>query len=342
MSNQTYAAYIGKINSDFNKYFVLVSSSIGIPCNLVAIFIYARLMRNKTNMGFLCMCQCIVDLYLLLITLLVLRSTPLIFPTSLSTRSDQICKLLTFLRRFSLHISAWMPVLITFDRVIFVLYGQSERFRFMKRKHLLALIILGIFIFLAIADIPNLFFTLTINSQTGVGVCYGTFAVVFSSDMISILLRTYLPLLLMFWFNFMMIRKISANNKRTTVKRWSSLNRKEYHFTFTVMAYSVYFFVINFPLSVFYIIYDINSYTGALTGDFGATYSLLNSVFVNLSFLQQTLSFGMNFASNKLFRKEILVLIGKRLGIRRLLRIQPITQTQTQTRERTLRNNSQN
>ena len=339
MSNLTYAAYINNVSNDMIRYFMLTSSAIGIPCNIISIFIFARLLRNKTNMGFLYLCQCIVDLYLMVIFFLVIRAYPLLFSYSFLNVSDGLCKFLTYLKRFTLHISSWMPVLITFDRLIFVLHGQDQKFKFMKRKRYLSLIILGMFICLAIADIPNLFFELA-ATKIGNTNCSGSFGIVFSSDMISTFLRTYIPLLLMLWFNYIMIRKI-VSNKRLTYKQ-SSLSRHEHQFTLAVMAYCVYFFVINSPLAVFYIFYDVNLYTGALTGDYGATYNLLNFVFVNLSFCQQPLSFFMNFATNKIFRQEIMMLIGKRFGLRRFSRVLPTQSLNTPPRTNPPRNGSLN
>ena len=325
MSNLTNAAYINSVSNDMIKYFVLISSAIGIPCNIISIFIFARLLKNKTNMGFLYVCQCTVDLFLLLVMLLVVRSWPTVFYYNFLNMSDGLCKFITYLKRFTLHISSWMPVLITFDRLIFVLHGQDQKFKFMKRKRYLSLIILVMFICLAIADIPNLFFELA-ATKIGNTNCSGSFGIVFSSDMISTFLRTYIPLFLMFCCNIIMKRKIFGN-KRSTIKRRASVNQKENQFTFAVMAYDVYFFVINSPLAVFYIFYDVNLYTGALTGDYGATYNLIYYTFVNLSFLQQTLSFFMNFAFNKLFRSEILNLITRCFANIRLTRIQPTSQS---------------
>ena len=317
----SYSTYISSINSNMNKYFVIVSSAIGIPCNIISIFIFARLMRNKTNMGFLYVCQCSVDLYLLLATLLVIRSSTVVFPFTIATINDDWCRFANFIRRFSIHVSSWMPVLITFDRFIFVLYEQDQRFRFMKKKMNLALIILVIFICLAIIDIPNLLFGLVINAKTGARNCTAVFAILFTADILSTFFRTYIPMILMVVFNMLMLRKIFSKNRLTYNQ--SSLKRKEYQFTIAVMAYSVYFFVLNFPLAVFYIFYDVNLYNGALNGDFGTTYTFLNNIFINLSYCIQPLSLFMNFAFNKLFRHEIMTVCGKVLGNGLGNRIQP-------------------
>ena len=106
--------------------------------------------------------------------------------------------------------------------------------------------------------------------------------------------------------NWLMIRKLFKSD-RSTFKQ-NSLSRKEYQFTITVMAYDAYFLFLNFPVSVYYIMYDINLYSGALRGDpvMNAGYNLYNGIVVNLSFCVQVLTFFMYLAFNKLFRQELL------------------------------------
>lgn len=327
MSNQSYAAYLTQITSSFNTYFVLTSSFIGIPCNFLSVGIFWRLRRQKTNMGFLCGCQAAVDAFLLITMFFIIRPPSVFFSYNLPIQSDLSCRFMTFLRRFVLHISSWMPVLITFDRLTFVLYGHSQRFKFMKSKLFLFGLILSMFVVIAIADIPNLFFYLSTAANPS---CTGSTGTVISSDIISIILRTYAPFVIMIICNVFMLGKIL---KKAAFKQ-SSLNKRENQFTLAIMAFDVYFFLTNFPLSIFYILYDINLYTGSLRAGvadplFVATYSLLNAICVNLSFVEQTLSFFMNLAFNKLFRREIMVIVGKVLPIvARFNRIQP-SKTQT-------------
>ena len=308
------------ITNDMNRYFLIISTSIGIPCNLVSILIFSRLMKQKTNMGFLYTIQCLVDLSLILITLFLVRSTSVnLYPITLDSLSDPLCKFIKFIRRYPLHLSSWMPVLITFDRFIYIFYGNTDKFKFMKKKLNLAAIILVMFLILAILNLPNCFFYLPdrvaySNGTLGpVTVCTASLPILISSDMISIFFRTYIPLALMLILNTLMIRKIF--NKSRAAFNQTSLSRKEYLFTFYAMAYDVYFFVLNFPLSVYYVIYDLNFYMGTLTGDFGALLSFLNALFLNVSLCIQTLSFFMNLAFNKLFRQTFLHMTGHFYGL---------------------------
>ena len=346
MSNLSKAAYLNELSTDISTYFVITSSAIGITLNLLNIIVFSRLMHQKTNMGFLCTCQALIDLFLLLITLLLARSSPFIFPDSLDTFSDPMCKFIKYIRRLPLHLSSWMNVIITFDRFIFIIYGNGQKFKFMKKKSSLAAIMAVIFTSLAILDIPNLMYYLpsrtvspdgTIGPETS---CIAPFPALISSDMISIFFRTYIPLCLMILFNLLMIRKI-FNKNRSSFKQ-SSLCRKESQFTIAVMSFDAYFFILNFPLSVFYIFYDVHFYSGELSSnaEYAALYNLLLNVMVNFSFCVQTFSFFMNFAFNKVFRQTLLQLVGTLFGIASLRRIHPSsdknnsnsTQTQAQIR----------
>lgn len=324
--NQTYSMYLTRLSNDISNNMNIIMSAIGIPCNLLSIIIFTRLLRNKTNMGFLGIFQSIIDMLILALFLLVFRSSQL-FGTSFAGMNDSLCKFLTFLRRFILHASSWIAVLSTFDRFTFVLYGHDNRLKFMKNKLMLSSCIFAIFTIITILDIPNLFFYVQNRA------CTGNNNAVISSDIISILLRTYIPFVLMVVFNIFMIRKL-FNNTRTTFKQ-NSLSRKEYQFTLAVMAYDAYFFILNAPLSIYYIMYDINLYSDALKGDdlvFNAAYSVSGAVTSNFSFLVQTFSFFMYVCFNKLYRIEFLRIVGLIFRIKNLGRVQPsgtgFTQTQ--------------
>ena len=318
MSNSSEIAYIRymiKLNDDLNIYFTLIGSGIGIVGNLLSIAVFSRLIfHQKTNMAFLYIIQCLCDLSLLLITLLIVRGSPLIFGVQFYSLSDSWCKAWAFLRRFTIHISSWMIVLTTFDRFTFVIY-ENRRFGFIRDKRVLALIILLMFTFLAVCDLGNLFYF--IDPKLILLNCSGNYATVLATDVISLLLRTYIPLTLMLVFNIIMLRKIfksrrRVKNMRTTTtslnsQQSSHISRKEQQFTFAVISYDVIFFIDKLPITVYYVLYDINLYSGAFKNtSFYIYYSFLLNVFLNISMFDQIFSFFMNLAFNKIFRHELL------------------------------------
>lgn len=316
------ATFLSALANDILTYFYPISASIGVPCNLISVYIFWKLKKNKNNMGFLGMIQSIIDFALQLLFLFAFRSN-LVFGRSLSGFSNPACKVLTFFRRFSLQISSWMHVIITFDRFTFVLYGHSDRFKFMKNKIILSFIMLAIALIIGFINIPNLYFYLNGRS------CTADFPILFSADIIALCFRTMFPFLLMVVFNILMIRKLFRNNRETF--KQSSFSRKEYQFTVSVLAYDAYFFILNSPHSLYYILYDVNLYSGALNRDplMAASYSLANSLTAVLAFCVQTFSFFMYLAFNKLFRVEFFHLVGTIFCITSLKRVHSSSNTKT-------------
>ena len=230
-----YAASINKFGYQFVSYFNIISSSIGIPCNLISIFIFARLMRNKNNMGFLYVWQCSIDLLVVLFFLLIYRSSRTL-GINLITRNDAACKLVSLLSHLILHASSWISVLITFDRFTFVLYGHGNRFRFLKSKRNLTFIILAIFTVITILNVANLFSYMNQSYNQCSGENWSQIVI----HIVSICLRTYFPLIIMLIFNVVMIRKI-IKNKNNLSSNQTVAFRKESQFTVAVIAYNFYF-----------------------------------------------------------------------------------------------------
>ena len=308
-SSNNYAAYLSKLNNNINNYVSIILPSIGIPCNLISVFIFWRLRRNKSNMVFLGIFQSVIDAILLLLVLIVFKSQFTI-GLNISIQSDSICRFVTFIKRYIYICSSWMLVLITFDRVIFVLYRYQNRFKFMRNKLVLTASIFGILTFLALVNIPNLFFYLDSSSLS----CTSSNIIDATTDIISIVFRTFLPFALMIVFNLLMVQKVFRNAKF----KHTALSRREFQLTFAVMVFDVYFFFVNLPLSLYYIFSDVNTYSGAMNNNpvFKAQYSLANVLTSNFAFFQQTFAFFMHLTFNKLFRSEIIYLISIGVGVK--------------------------
>ena len=323
MSNLTYAQYLVQISNYINNYSVIAHSAIGIPANLLSILIFARLMKNKTNMGYLYVWQSVVDLIMLLSYLLLFQSTQ-IYGISLITYNNFWCKLIKFLRRFIIDASSWVAVFTTFDRFIFVLHGNTDRFKFMKKKRYLTLCIVSILFVIMLLDIPNLYFYLNVS-------CTADYAIIISTDIISILVRTYIPFILMIGFNIVLIKKTFNRAKVNTIRNSTKSTRKEHQFTIAVIAYDMFFIIFNFPRSIYFVFYDVNLYSGAMDGNpvFSASYSIVNAATSNLAIFVQTFSFLTYLRFNKLYRKELLGMLGKILPISSLRSINQTSTNQT-------------
>ena len=299
----------------------IVFLAVGVPLNLINVIVFSRLIlnkTNKTNMGFLGLCQSIIDIIILLYFPLVHRSR-LILGVNFSIMNNLLCKLIIYFRRILTCSSSWMQVVTTFDRFIFVIFGHSGRFMFMKKKRFLALIIFGVIILLSLVNVPNLFYYIPKGS------CTADSAILVASDMILIIMRLYIPIFVMITFNIFMIMIVFK--KRNTALRQTSNARKEHLFTISVIANDAFYLLFSF----YYILYDINLYSGAINGDplFAAYYMFYGNIVQDFSLYMQTLSFFAYCSVNKIYRKEFLDLIGKVIPLKRNTSVLPSNVEQT-------------
>lgn len=321
--------YLKQINTDMNNYFVIVALLVGLPGNLFSAFIFARLIarhnKTKNNMGLLYATLCLIDFTSIAWILLVDKGyLTAYFGVSFASLGHSFCPLSTFMRRACLHFSSWMAVLITFDRYLFV-FHPSRLKRLRNRKLGLVGIIAAMLSLITLADIPNFYFYRSVST----GVCTAVFGIVLSSDVISIVIRTYVPITLIVFFDLKMIFKIWKKNKLPTssttsatlhlTKSWTSppppplsstkTNRlaRERLFTMAVISSGLIFSITHFPISGVYIAYDIKLYSGALSSDplVSIVYSLLLNAAANFSIFDQVFSILNYWTFNKIYRQEV-------------------------------------
>lgn len=301
---------LSKAIGQINNYFMIIYICLGVPFNLISLVIFSRLTAQTTakttsRMGLLHTAQSAFNLLTILITFFFVRGSTLVFGgVSLIDESDALCKLSMFMRRYPLHVCSWMAVLVTFDRFVYVLYQQ--RFRFMRKRRVLAGLIGTILVSMAFVDAPNFAYYLTPDT----GGCVAETYVIIVSNIISILMRTYVPLALMLVFNVIMIRKKVAKKLSLQQQPSSDLRRrrKEHQFTVSVMSFDFLFILTHFPLSVFYIVYDVKLYSNGFQNEdpsVATIYFLVLNVLSNWSLLNQTFAFFVYVSFNKIFRKEL-------------------------------------
>jgi hypothetical protein len=286
------------LNNQVTNVFLIVTSSIGIPGNLISTLIFSRLIRRKSKMGLLYTWKSLVDMLFLALSLFFIRGSRMFFGKVIFNWSDGWCKAWSFFRRYVLHVSSWVALLTTFDRFVFVLY-ENRRFKFMKDKRIVCLIIVLIFIALAAFDYPNLYAYLPKN-----GNCTGSFSSLLSTDIISALLRTYIPITFMVILNYRIYRKMRDSRRRASFTN-TRLSRRERHFTRAVIFTDLVFFITKFPLTISFIVYDAYYYSGVVTGSFYSFAVFVSNIFIDFSYLDQTFSFFIHLSFNKLFRKEL-------------------------------------
>ena len=123
MSTQ-YVNYLNSIAPQIIEYPVLVTLPIGIIGNMFSFFIYTRPNLNKkTNTGFLYALLCILNIIFMLHFVFVSR------PSSLFNYAVNLpCGVANYLIRITFCFVPWMQVIISFDRLIAVVFPHKKKY----------------------------------------------------------------------------------------------------------------------------------------------------------------------------------------------------------------------
>jgi hypothetical protein len=309
-------AYYNNLNSTINYHYTITLMPIGIVLNLFAIYIFQRPRLNKTTMGFLYTCQALADMFLLIQTIFVARGE-MVFKMKIYNRSEFLCSISNFLRRFALHMCAFIYVFITVDRFLCVHY--PNRFKFLKKRSYLSLIILIIAIFLVFYDSINLVYylkyttvTSVVNNKTvnsTVVSCITSYEVTIAADIMGPAMRVYVPTFIMMILNGKLVHFLFLSKKRVKAND----QKKEIQFAFTVMLMNLMFLFFNLPVSVGFVLYDYNLLTHNPNKDYMAYLSFMLSMTQNVNYCYSVLTFFFNLFFNKIFRQEIVSLIPSRM-----------------------------
>nr|QVK45683.1 G protein-coupled receptor [Proales similis] len=303
---------IGQWMGWISFYFTVVLVPTGILLNLANLFVFSRARLNKTNMGFLYLIQTAVDLVLLFYTLFVIGSNT-VFGVEFEHLSDMMCRLVTFGRQVTIHASAWMTVLITLDRFLFI--QSSKRVQFLKRKKNWAVIMGVVLAAIAAVNLPNFAYHIQITYSHSGGTrverktCQSdsTFSTV--NSVITVLVRTYIPIAVMAILNFNLICFISRAKARVRQNSTTVESKSENSFVRVVVAQNLLYLAINGPLSVGYMVLNFRQFGWINLGRVPAmVFNFIFLCFVLLSYFYQIFSFFWHFLLNKLFREEVLCL----------------------------------
>ena len=130
MSNQ-YITYLNSVADAITYYPLLIALPIGLVGNVFSFYIYTRPNLNKnTNTGFLYAWLCIANIVFMLYFTLVFQADSL-FSYTVSLP----CGMVTYLLRICFCLVPWMQVIISFDRLIAVVYPHKKKFMSKKVKY---------------------------------------------------------------------------------------------------------------------------------------------------------------------------------------------------------------
>ena len=238
-----------------------------------------------------------------------------------------------YLVRVIPQIPMWLEVLITFDRLVFVL--KIKKLEFLQQKRVICLLLALIVFMLSALNFSNLEFfvtktdtfenvTIEGSNQTSLVVsstylCTSYKEVVLMWDVIAITIRTIIPFILIVGANTKLVRALFESRKK--FKRSESISntkdakhianlRKEYSFLMSIVALDFFFVSVLIPLAVTLILLDFYAFIPSLaTPTRVASARLAYYISFYVSSLPYAMGFVINLIFNRVFRSEILEII---------------------------------
>jgi hypothetical protein len=237
-----------QIEQTIALYATFVMAFPGLLLNAVNIFMFNRKAFTK-NMRFFYTCESLFDM--LNLVYCILTYLPIALNQSLITQSHFACKFISFTRRFASHAPSWILVIITFDRVIGTFY--SVKYKSMFGIKYMCLSVSTTLALLFATSTLNLVFTLNESSSTTgannrtttLRECVAPRHLGLLVNVSAFLIRAIVPFLIMFTFNLVLIYKLFWHKSQI-----SRLNKKEYHFAFTIIAFNYIFLFLNLPMTI--------------------------------------------------------------------------------------------
>ena len=280
---------------------------LGIIGNLISFIIFCRPVFRKNSISvyscalalfdsFLAINQFYIDIYLSLD----------FFPPE---HSDIVCKIYYYITTAFSGIPAWILVAFSIDKILSM--RKSRRFEFIKKRAfqygLIAVFAIGnILIFsevlVLIGRVPNeesnfTEFTCDLTEMPYVGIIGALY----------LLEASIIPFLIMFGTSVTIVRLITRSGRKSIGIGKNALTQKrktrDFKFAVTSLTFNCLFITLRLPLVLFYILTSAGIYMPD-------SYFQLASL---LFFIDSSNSFLVHFASNSIFRKELVVLFRIRL-----------------------------
>lgn len=305
LDSLAYIQWSIKTSKEFLYYVNLIIVPLGIVFNFLNLFVFSRKRFKNDTMGFYYTLLAILDIFVLI--MLFLGFFGISIDRDFTEISNFSCKAISYFLRVFIHMSSWLNVLITVDRLVCIKYS-NKKFHFLKNKSILSIIIFVLFLIFCLVNIPNLFFSLNNQSQYNESLdkndkifkCCGSYEISMSRDLIFNIIASFLPFVCMLGTNIWLIRILFKSRQK--VNNDSSM-KKDYNFAFSLIALNIFFLITLIPMAINTVLIHVFYYQNKNSPLFyGASLSIFITTYI--SSLNFAIPFLLHLEFNKLFKKE--------------------------------------
>ena len=271
---------------------------IGWYANLVNIVVCCEKEMQKFTISFYNIFMSIFNM-VSLACLIVLLFPQSIGNQALYLRSNMSCKIIPYAVTLSQEMSAWLSVMVTFDRLIYISY--QNRFKFLKEKNKIACLLGVLFFILSLSNIPSLFYSLkttntldsTPSSNITVVECTASPSLSLLRNSLAIVMRTIFPMILQYAINGILIYNVFKRGQESEIQTENEKQKEEKKFARTIIYMNIFELVIQAPVIVCFIV--VTNF-GGLENTFISTKSN-QAAFANLAFICSYILLQINYVS---------------------------------------------
>jgi hypothetical protein len=351
-STVNFASLVGQLDLslksiDFNFFMIMIIFPIGLFLNGLQLFVFSKRELNlKTNMGSMHALLSFFNILAIIFSILLTQLLPFL-GINIKTYTNFGCKILSFIQRVSLDIPSFQQVMITFQFYMSIKFPMKFiAFQNSKKQYLF--IILGMVVFAIAENIGYFFFELTLTysnltrvnasaNETSIGytnVCYASFYLILGSGIASLIFRNFLPFIIMLIFNILIIYHIIQNHLKVN-KSYKARGHK--HFFISIMTINLIFFILYLPWSIGQIIVFVQYFFTArtLTETVDKAVIFFYTVGWSISYLNYIFPFFVYIQFNRLFRKQLFLMVNYVSKEKSSSNFDPRTFTKTPTRTTT-------
>ena len=291
-------------------YAIVTVMPIGVAFNLISIIIFQRPSFNKNKMGFLYTVLAVLNTASILNYVLVTKGTLVFgYPVFFG-----VCGMENFIRRSFFNMCSWSEALISLDRFLSIHYPGQGKFCHTKKFHVILFIVLS-FIIIG-GNSTNLISNTFVSSQTNTTTrCVMSDAMNFTSTVIALFLRIYLPLGAMLFFNGLIIRDlVRSKSKVTNRTRSSKRYLREKRFAGLTVVHGFCFWIFYLPISCYLTANLVNFFNRFVNGSNSALFSFIYDATQTIAVAYHGMIFFENIIFNKIFRREFCLICCKKLS----------------------------
>ena len=294
----------------------------GVLMNITQILVYLRKKFSKNSMAVYLIAISLNNIFILVSTSLRFANAIKVF--SYEENTDIGCRLAQFFIRFFYNSCSWLNFLLTFDRLIFILY--PKKLKKLQTKSNNIKIIFSMYALLFMLNSPSFFFTNTeiLNQHTNqsILVCVASPLLSISREAAAQFFGMYIPIFLMFITNLVLIGKVAKSRKKIG-------SIKELNFAFTLVISNILFLISFIPFSALLIAIILVTIDPTLpmnptVGSFLALYETCAFIVACYNY-----SFGLvvQLTFNKLFRKEFVSMLANLFSFLKIKNIVSLAST---------------